>query len=1364
MLFLNKLRRLRVVNVAAGETTELHRSDKGAEVEILRTTTTQGRVTQNFFRYYRHVKEVSMSGVADDMRPDMATSKVIVAVPVGEDGAVDGSVGRQLFAFLPIRESGLRFVAHADFILNTSREDVMRTRAWNTRLRDELGTALAEAVMAMQGHGKVGRTALRAISRPAGVIDPFIRPILERAVDALKARQCVPVAADAWAHPSAAVRHDATRLSELIPETESERLVGRSLVDRTCTGILDALDLLTVGTFQLSDLLKACEQAAWMGSRPTEWLVDLYRRLEPLSQNDDVAQQLRGAKILRLVNKTFVAAASGSVFRSLSRRTTYGFETHLKILCPEILNVAGASSTLSAVDGLLRRLRVRDAEPSAVIDDHVLPFHRGTEWRTCDGAVLVGHLRYLREHLDAYLRAKGDASETALKSLRDSIWLYTARVNAASRYVRHAADLYVGDEYGNPNRLQWLLGAIDEHLVASDYLAGTKPEDRAKEGRAWAALFERLGSHVLPKVVASTQAPSHAKVPPPQRGYSSAAISASDWVPSTELAQLIQSDDHERKAVLLEMLDRHWLGHWSGFQTCTVTRGYQSAQSRSSFVVLLRSMVIRDKRGVAGPLAGHYQDTEGNHTVFGNGVRYLARPLTSHEFMQVAGVVAEPTVEEVLGRLVQMSQQGAGDRRAVYRLYQFLDQRWEGREALIAECFRDHAIVWVGSDTETSWTNSSQCCWHVPVRLRPAAPIRSVQAAWSRLEEFFCEKLCIRRDMSPEEWVATLLAIADIEVEENEAGELARQAYREIEACLKKDGYAVGGEIPEWFGPLVSGASVWTTSHEWRQNDGALFVGDDPTLAGLFADSSVVGFIDVPTMDLPKFVLLLDALRLGRVSLAPREPVATGGSQDASTISDRIQERWMQLARLLYTKKDTQTAYFAARDSGQLTALKSITSLSWSPLTLEVVLTASERRRHRFDCKISGTGGAIVMMVDSEQQDNWQEIGREIGQWLSLDEASCDRVGAILALPDDQAVEKWLFSRQVHQLPPDELRRLMVLAGDTEGLDIERADEEETQESWDDDLVPASAELPAGEAHPALDTPSPSESESHPESVNSVPSGSALGRASGSTGGNASSAGSVLTSQAGSGGHAGTLGAGAPPNAPSGPPTTPDSLGTGVRKQQRSPGRMISYVESSTDPDRNPEMDEQARANRDRIELAAVEYVMTIETREKRRPELREHTNPGYDIESFAPTGESDRYIEVKGLKGAWGERGVTLTAVQYAFARKHGARAWLYVVEYADDSSKREVWMIQDPASKITRYGFDHGWRSAAASSEAGESNAPVLVENARWKCDDGVIGVIEAIKRSPSFVNIRVLRPDGSVVSRTGPERLLARSLVGE
>ncbi|KAH6880015.1 hypothetical protein B0T10DRAFT_145765 [Thelonectria olida] len=80
---------------------------------------------------------------SEPRREDINNSDILLAFPV-EDTAGQ-LAAHQVYAFLPIREYGFKFLIQADFLLTPNRED-MDTSSWNSKLRDSIPRAFIEAV------------------------------------------------------------------------------------------------------------------------------------------------------------------------------------------------------------------------------------------------------------------------------------------------------------------------------------------------------------------------------------------------------------------------------------------------------------------------------------------------------------------------------------------------------------------------------------------------------------------------------------------------------------------------------------------------------------------------------------------------------------------------------------------------------------------------------------------------------------------------------------------------------------------------------------------------------------------------------------------------------------------------------------------------------------------------------------------------------------------------------------------------------------------------------------------------------------------------------------------------------------------
>lgn len=203
------------------------------------------------------------------------------------------------------------------------------------------------------------------------------------------------------------------------------------------------------------------------------------------------------------------------------------------------------------------------------------------------------------------------------------------------------------------------------------------------------------------------------------------------------------------------------------------------------------------------------------------------------------------------------------------------------------------------------------------------------------------------------------------------------------------------------------------------------------------------------------------------------------------------------------------------------------------------------------------------------------------------------------------------------------------------------------------------------------------------------------------------------------------------------------------RSNQASSGRgWIAVTRVKPQQDGDAEESPARQENRRRVDQGAVKRVVAFEAERGRRAMVMQHENEGYDIESVNAEGRVERYIEVKGLSGAWTDFGVAVSRAQHRRAARERAKFWLYVVEFALEPDRSRVFAIQDPEELIDQYRFDDGWKILSKEQDgpgtgvAPREGAGVLVDGTRQ-------GRIKGIQSHGALKHLQIEFADGQVES---------------
>ncbi|KAM3591779.1 uncharacterized protein V6R79_007248 [Siganus canaliculatus] len=523
-----------------------------------------------------------------------------------------------VFAYLPLRSFGFRFIIQGDFDIPSSREDVDRDSLWNQWLRSEIPQLFLQAMTVFTNHpefkGLKGLSKfLQFIPLPDEVLD-FFKPVAGQIIQQLKGEAFLPTCSQddkvVYKLPSqVAVCQDAVirdvigreelerhlSLSYLHPELSSS--LPTSLLTHLGVHFLTGSDVSTVTKAMTKELMKAEGLHSDGGLRQlSRLLVCNYRALERgYGEADSILQTLKDLPIIPLADGRVVALSKEEVFFPLEQAKSKKKKAppqseHLAALYKDVSVVD--PSLLSCVEPLesqqvrelLRKLGVHELEPQELLEQHIYPVIQSNKWKSKSEEVVMSYLVFIKQH------------STSSQTYADiAVPVLTNRGLLCPSIDR----VHFSEEYGNID-LPKKLSGCDWVLVSPCYVKADG------DVAGWRELLSRLGVRdglIIRKHRQTLAAKDLASSPWSEESKTWFQNAGQDCVihdyPCEEFqalatAQLTDSLLLQQRMALLELLVTNWdTGHgYSQYLTAEVvdSDGREIARAKSSFYHSLCSL------------------------------------------------------------------------------------------------------------------------------------------------------------------------------------------------------------------------------------------------------------------------------------------------------------------------------------------------------------------------------------------------------------------------------------------------------------------------------------------------------------------------------------------------------------------------------------------------------------------------------------------------------------------------------------------------------------------------------------------------------------------------------------------------------
>ena len=569
------------------------------------------------------------------IRRDVQTTEISIAFTLQE--SVDGDYIPLLdqwpvFAFLPLRTYGLKFILQGDFVLPSSREEVDGDSPWNQWLLSEFPGLFVDAERSFcalpcfkENPGKAV-SAFMSFVPLVGEVHGFFASLPRLIISKLRISNCLLLEGgnDRWVPPCKVLRGWNEQARILLPDGMLSEHLGLGFLDRNIK-ISDssarALGIEEYGPKILLQFICSLSHVEngiksmglhWLSS----WLNALYTmsfhssRQTLLNSDTEIhlIEDLKKISFIPLSDGIYSSVNEGTIWLQTDVVSTgfdgkHGLEAFpnlfakLRTVNPALLSASTVDTSCTDVSlvgnltKMLHRIGVQSLSAHEIVKVHILPAVSNDRITNRDKNLMTEYVCFVMIHLlsscpDCYVER-----EYIISQLQNKAFILTN--HGFRRPVE--VSIHFSKEYGNPVNVNKLINGVDMkwHEVDTTYLRHPVTESLSCGLMKWREFFQEIGvvdfvqTNQVDKTVADISHIIFKNLW--ERDLISPESTAKDWE-SHELVHLISllSENGMKQSCmyLLEIFDTLWDSCFSDKATgyCNPNSGGDSKPFKSSFM------------------------------------------------------------------------------------------------------------------------------------------------------------------------------------------------------------------------------------------------------------------------------------------------------------------------------------------------------------------------------------------------------------------------------------------------------------------------------------------------------------------------------------------------------------------------------------------------------------------------------------------------------------------------------------------------------------------------------------------------------------------------------------------------------------
>ena len=969
LLFLRRLKHISIVDDVNNNSFEVTRKDKDGRIVLH-----HGK-DKDYWKLVRKPLTVR-ENLHEEKREGIKETEMVLGFPLKQDLSADTTRRPPVFAFLPTKEYGFRFIIQADFLLPTNREDIDKDKEWNRWLRDMIPECFVEAIEKFKADEHLKTTFYNYIPVGSNVSEEFFKPVVEKIHQLVQDTACILTMSGDWVKPEDIFRADET-IRELLPENQLKEFFGKHYLLTSLIINRDVQDALKIPAFTINHLIECLESEEWIKERPDEWFKNLFVYLGTEKNKDLITEDhieiLRGLKLLRLENDDFKSVSENTVFFPLGKRSNYGFEKQVPLLSRGICEAENEEDQ-RAIEVFLERLGVRKASPYDIIQGYILPLfedeNEELNWQSKDNAFLIGCARYMRDNLDRY-RTESDKvlarkqieepKKDPLEYLRKTLLLKLNKSTSEKSIYAHPESIYISKSYGNKNNLEDIFADIDNVWYVHDiYLEDSKkrfsPSKRSKiskrkqqqrnierERGKWERFFLAIGLNDGFKVEKTGIIHLDNEERRKLRSYDGCT---EEYITNYKLEHLDEilgmlESDHQKAALVFNALQRQW-NKLQEYQQMEYEWFYYSRKGPIRVdaawlhTLKTRAWIFTSHNKLAKPQE-IFIEKPGIRDFLGATVPYVM--VENEECARALGINFNATVKGVIFNLALLCHNKNDDKKAFLTFYKFLDSHFNDNAEVIKTVIEKHNLIFIPG-TSQAYFSSDQVIW------KDLSDIFGdtrgyLEKHYPGLRKFFVDNLGISERPTPKDYANALLNIREKEEIETKHEKVIDTIYRHLNIHLDPEQVEEVISEAEWWEEFSEDTIIWTDKGDFDTRFEDVYVNDHEDLYQLFRERPDISFFKLPARSHQKYRHLISTLEIPYLSQTiETEVVMKESAESEPELTEQLHGLLPYILRYIFNKANS--IYENFKQEGSITELLEIKCYCLEKL--EVVYTLGDHR------------------------------------------------------------------------------------------------------------------------------------------------------------------------------------------------------------------------------------------------------------------------------------------------------------------------------------------------------------------------------------------------------------------------------------